>query len=162
MTGVTIEPTSDTRLLAQIHAETVIFAYAPFFPPDSDPPGVEEFADAWGSRLADPSAHALLAWREGTAVGSVMTRRDPDFGAEGQVVGLHVLPTHWGHGVGGALHDAAIARLVEDGYRVAGLWVIAANERARSMYTSRGWQIVPGAQLDYLGVTEVRYRRSIQ
>jgi GNAT superfamily N-acetyltransferase len=67
-----------------------------------------------------------------------MTRTDPKFG-EGEIVGLHVLPSEWGQRIGSALHDAALAMLSGEGHRTAGLWVIAANQRARRMYERRGW-----------------------
>jgi len=66
-----------------------------------------------------------------------------------------------GKRVGSALHDAALAVLAEEGYRTAGLWVIAANERARRMYERRGWVLCPGAGQQSYGVTEVRYRRDL-
>ena len=98
-----------------------------------------------------------MATRDGRPVGSVLTRADPDF-PEGQLAGLHVLTTEWGQGIGGTLHDAAVAELTAVGYPAAGLWVIAANRRARRMYERRGWLLRPGIEQADYGATEVRYR----
>lgn len=89
-----------------------------------------------------------------------MARTDPQF-SEGQIIGLHVLPSQWGHRVGSTLHDAALAWLSEAGHHSAGLWVIAANQRARQMYERRGWVLRPEAEQHADGVLEVRYRREL-
>lgn len=91
----------------------------------------------------------------------MLVRQDPDFADEGQIVGLHVLPGVWGRGFGSALHDAAIDLLATKGHQIAGLWVIAANQRARQMYEERGWILRTGVELTFMGVTEVRYYRNL-
>ncbi len=162
VSGLGIEATRDVDLIASIHAETVSFAYAGFFPQDSPAPTVGELAGIWAARLADRTATALVCRAEGRVVGTVMVRQDPDFAGEGQLVGLHVLPDAWGRGVGTALHDAGLQTLAEAGFKTAGLWVIAQNQRARTMYSSRGWVLVAGVELDIVGVTEVRYRKDLR
>jgi GNAT superfamily N-acetyltransferase len=156
-TGLTIEPICDARVLAAVHAETVGFAYAEFFGQNSSPPKAADLAVIWEERLADPSATALAARKDGRILGTVAIRRDPDFVCEGQLIGLHVLPEEWGQGVGAALHDAALLLLISRAFEDAGLWVISANARARGMYEARGWTLKPDIEFDYLGVTEVRY-----
>ena len=52
---------------------------------------VAELAAIWNRRLADSTAVALVAWRDGQPIGSVLARQDPDF-PEGQIAGLYVLP----------------------------------------------------------------------
>jgi len=161
MAGLTIETTLDADLLAAVHAETVNFAYTSFFQPDSTPPSVEQHRLTWIDRLSDPTATAFVARSEGEPLGTVLIRADPDFEGEGQIVGLHVLPTSWGRGIGAALHDHALLALHQGGHRKAGLWVIDQNARARAMYDSRGWMLVPGVVLHIYGITEVRYRRAL-
>jgi GNAT superfamily N-acetyltransferase len=154
-----IGPCADAGVIAAVHQAAVTFAYRGFFP-DSPPPTVAELQAIWVTRLADPTAAVLLASRDGRPAGSVMASADPQFG-EGQIAGLHVLPAEWGQGVGGALHDAALTVLSAAGHRTAGLWVIAANRRARRMYERRGWALLPGVEQQDYGVTEVRYRREL-
>lgn len=159
MADVAIVSCADAGVIAALRHSTVIIAYREYFP-DSPPPTVAELQAVWGKRLADPTAAALIACRDGRPVGSVMARADPDF-PDGQLVGLHVLPSEWGKGIGSGLHDAALTVLSEAGYRDAGLWVIAANDRARRMYETRGWVRCPGAEQHIDGVIEVRYRREL-
>jgi GNAT superfamily N-acetyltransferase len=157
---VAIGPSNDAGLIAELHRATVTVAYREFFP-DSPPPTIAELTAIWAARLADPTAVDLVAQLDDRPVGSVMARADPDFPG-GQLPGLHVLPSEWANGIGGALHDAALAALADAGYREAGLWVIAANSRARRMYERRGWTLLPGVgQQDY-GVSEVRYHRELR
>ena len=156
---VAIVPCADAGVIAALHQAPVAVAYREYFP-DSPPPTVAELRAIWAKRLADPTAVALAACRGGRPAGSVMARADPDFPG-GQLVGLHVLPSEWGKGIGSGLHDAALAVLSEAGYHDAGLWVIAENNRARRMYERRGWVRCPGAGQQAYGVIEVRYRREL-
>jgi GNAT superfamily N-acetyltransferase len=159
MSQITIGRCAEPLTIAQIHAATVAVAYRPFFP-GSPPPTVDMLARTWAARLADPTAVVLLATRDGRPVGSVLARADPQFPG-GQLAGLHVLPSEWGERIGSALHDGALAALSAAGHRTAGLWVIAANDRARRMYERRGWTLQPGVeQVDY-GISEVRYARPL-
>lgn len=159
MADVAIVPCADAGVIAALHEATVAVAYREYFP-DSPPPTVAELRAIWAERLADPTALALVACCDDRPVGSVMARADPDFPG-GQLTGLHVLPPEWGKGIGNGLHDAALAVLARAGYRDAGLWVIAANNRARRMYERRGWVRCPGAEQQAYGVIEVRYRREL-
>lgn len=103
-----------------------------------------------------------VTWMAGCLGGPLlgMARADPEF-PEGQIVGLHVLPSEWGRRIGSLLHDAALAVLLETQHRTAGLWVIGANQRARRMYESRGWVLRPGTEKEIHGIVEVRYRREL-
>jgi ribosomal protein S18 acetylase RimI-like enzyme len=158
---LTIVPTQDTALLAEIHFHTVSTAYRELFPQDVPPPTTDELTAVWKERLTDETASAFAASLQGNPVGAVGIRQDPDFEVEGQLLGLHVLPDHWGQGFGGALHDTAVGSLKAQRYTEAGLWVIASNSRARRMYEERGWVLVPGVELDLLGIREVRYHKVI-
>jgi RimJ/RimL family protein N-acetyltransferase len=155
-----IHVTEDAFLVATVHVRTVSVAYRAFFP-DSPPPTLCDVTQLWEERLADPTASAFAVWRDGEAVGTVAVRQDPDFDGEGQLLGLHVVPDFWGRGLGGGLHERAIAALSEQAYRTVGLWVIAENVRARRLYEARGWVLRPGVELDYLGVREVRYTKHV-
>jgi ribosomal protein S18 acetylase RimI-like enzyme len=159
MDDITIQTTLDAAAIARVHHRTVSVAYREFFPAGSAEPTVEDLTSLWAERLADQTARVMAASISGDFVGTVAVRRDPDFAPEGQLLGLHVLPVSWGQGVGRALHDAALTALATQGYQAAGLWVIAANRRARRMYEKREWVLKPDVELDFLGVREVRYAR---
>jgi GNAT superfamily N-acetyltransferase len=159
MDDLAVQTTHDAAAIAHVHYRTVSAAYRDFFPSDSAQPTIEDLTSLWLKRLADPTATVMAASISGSVVGTVAVRRDPDFAQEGQLLGLHVLPDNWRRGVGSALHDSALTVLPTQGYRSVGLWVIAANCRARRMYENRGWILRPEIELDFLGVREVRYAR---
>lgn len=160
MGQIVIQRGADAAVFAGIHAATVAVAYRPFFPADSTPPTADQLTGEWVSRLADPTAVALLAIEDGRPVGSVVARADRQLPG-GEMAALHVLPTAWGKRIGSALHDAALDLLRGAGHDTAWLWVLAANDRARRMYERRGWIARPDTVKDYLGVPELRYFRSL-
>ncbi|MBT0566310.1 GNAT family N-acetyltransferase [Williamsia sp. CHRR-6] len=68
-------------------------------------------------------------------------RREESDQSRGELAALYVDPDHWGSGVGVALHHAGLRQLQHWGFRVAVLWVFAANIRARTFYERRGWEL---------------------
>jgi GNAT superfamily N-acetyltransferase len=160
MADIVVIPSTDTALIAALHHATVTVAYRGFFPDSNSPPTVAELRGIWTARLTHPGASALIAWCGGRPVGSVMARTAPQYG-EGEIVGLHVLPSEWGKRIGSTLLTSALDVLREAGNRSAGLWVLAANLRARRMYERRGWVLCPGVEQKAYGVSEVRYQRDL-
>ncbi len=73
-------------------------------------------------------------------VGHAGPARDADVGpTTGQLTTLYLAPGSWGAGTGRALHDVALARLVEAGYDSAVVWMLSTNDRARRFYVRQGW-----------------------
>ena len=54
---------------------------------------------------------------------------------------LYTHPNAWGRGVGSRLHDEAVELIRGLGSSRCSLWVLEANERARSFYETRGWRL---------------------
>ena len=84
--------------------------------------------------------------------------------AVGELWAIYLDPAIWGLGVGRRLQDVALARLREDGYTEATLWVLAANTGSRAFYERTGWradgrtsEIEAGAEV----LDEARYRRTL-
>lgn len=145
----------DVDPLARLHLDTVLFAYRDWFPPEALAPDVRVLTDLWANDVA--GAHAVfVADERGVIVGSAVAR------ASGDLARVHVHPSRWGEGIGQQLHDAAVDALRTAGHSTAGLWVIAANERARSLYERNGWELDPERTLKEVGVIEVRYRRDLR
>ena len=149
----------DADALASVHRETVTFAYAGIFPPESKPPSLVSLVEEWRASFEDPTFAAFLLEESGRAVGTVGIRSDPGPPGCGQLRKLHVLPDRWGSGLGSMLHDTAIEAMQGRSYARAGLWVLEANDRARSFYERRGWRLDPGRtlQLHGQGTLELRY-----
>jgi GNAT superfamily N-acetyltransferase len=154
---------NDISSMALLHLDAVVTAYAGLFPPDAPHPTLGQLRGEWEHALAEDGATAIVAEVEATIVGTVVIRPDPDFPACGQLRRLHVAPSRWGEGIGSQLHDEALRCIHQDGYPVAGLWVLRGNYRARGIYERRGWSLVAEATLepDAPGVVEVRYCRNL-
>ena len=87
-----------------------------------------------------------------------------EVGDVGEVWMINVLPAAWGCGVGSHLLAAAQARLAEEGFGEAVLWVLAANGRARRFYERHGWSADGEQKIETFGgrdVEELRYRRRL-
>lgn len=61
---------------------------------------------------------------------------------EGELANLAVRPERRGSGVGGMLLDAVLAEMEERGARVAFLEVRRSNRLARTLYESRGFEVI--------------------
>ena len=103
------------------------------------PPEVYEFPDdairaSWLSALADLNGETYLAFEDGEALGVVSV-------SDGVLQTLYVRPESWSRGVGSALHDLALERLLAADVEEARLWTLTENRRARAFYEKRGWSL---------------------
>jgi len=115
----------------------------------------------------DPRRPATLIAVEGAAIrgfATTMPAGDTDMPECGELCALYVDPDCWGRGIGAALVRAARARLREQGFREAVLWLLAGNARGERFYRRDGWvadgitrkDVVWGVEVD-----ELRYRRGL-
>lgn len=149
--------------LAELHAVTVAHGYAHIFPPESAAPTAAELIDLWQASLAEPNTEAW-AWEvDGVIVGSVVLSAAPSTPSGLTLSRLHVHPDHQGQGIGGRLHDHVLAAAAERGASAINLWVLEANERARTIYERRGWTYVPGPVVrnDPPEIVDVLYERPL-
>jgi ribosomal protein S18 acetylase RimI-like enzyme len=102
-----------------------------------------------------------LWWRD--QVGAVLSpqQRDDWFTDAFELAELHVHPSAQGYRLGSQLHDRLIA---SQSHRTALLSVMHRSQRARRLYTSRGWQTIvddlrfssePGTPFSLLGLRRV-------
>lgn len=90
--------------------------------------------------------------------------RDPEAQGLGELAGLYVDPDWSGRGLGKALMRAAQARLAEQGFKLAILWVLAGNARAQRFYELSGWAADGRRRTDKVWgmvVDELRYSRKL-
>jgi GNAT superfamily N-acetyltransferase len=104
------------------------------FPQDRYPFPEAAVRERWRLALVDPAVEVVIAEVAGRAVGIAAIR--PEW-----LDGLYLVPELWGRGVGGRLHDHAVARLRGLGCERCHLWVLEENPRARRFYEQRGWQL---------------------
>jgi len=153
----------DARRIATIHCVAAIAAYVDIFPPDGTKPTTDSLEPGWRALIDDPDVDVFVATAGQDLIGSVVLQPDDDVPAKLLLKRLYVEPSHWHLGIGSALHDHALAQARRRGAPKLNLWVLEHNERARTMYEHRGWQLVPGRTLpnDPLSVIDVLYERPL-
>ena len=163
----------DGRGIAEVHVASWLGAYRGLLPDEAlDALDAEARAQVWEERLAEPpfERYRVLVLDEGEVRGfaSLGPSRDPDAGEDvGELYALYLEPGRWGHGLGRALHGAAVKALAEAGFAEATLWVLDSNERARRFYERSGWWLDGAERRDRIGplrtlVGEVRYRLGLR
>lgn len=132
---------ADAPALGEVHVGAWRAAYRGMLPDalldgmDADVVGAR-----WRSLLEDGlRPHTLVGQLDGRVVG--FANLGPAFESvpDGELYAINVLPEAWGTGVGPALLAAAEDELALLGHRVAVLWVIPENARARRFYARSGW-----------------------
>ena len=153
-------PEADAAAIAVVAARALREGLAGILPgermPSDDPRWVED-------RLRDEDVEVAVAEANGEVSGFAIfgATRDtdvPDSVAEIRV--LHVDPDRWRSGLGRALVDHALDRLLAAGYEEATLWSAAANRRAGAFYEAVGFARDGAEQSreQFGNVPEVRYR----
>jgi len=141
---------ADAEAIAMVQVRAWQRAYVDIVA-EAEMPEAGEGRERWARILSDGTARrapTLVFDQDGRVAGfvSVGAGRDADVcGEGGELRAVYVDPPAQGAGVGRALMDAGEARLREDGYPYAVLWVFAANAMARDFYARRGWVHEPDA-----------------
>jgi GNAT superfamily N-acetyltransferase len=158
----------DAMAVARVHVRSWQAAYRGLLPDDyldqlrpEDRAGRYDFAS-----LDQQKPRTIVAEEEGRILGFATTApsREPDLTGHGELFALYVDPGHWRRGIGGALVQAARARLFELGFRNAVLWVMEGNARAERFYRKDGWAPDGSRKTDSVwgvSVNEVRYQRTL-
>jgi GNAT superfamily N-acetyltransferase len=106
--------------------------------------------------------HTLVAESGGEVVGfaNLGAGRGEPAGV-GELFAIYVLPQAAGRGIGQALMAETLARLRDEAFGEAILWVLEDNPRTRRFYELSGWRADGGVkEEEWLGtsIREVRYR----
>jgi RimJ/RimL family protein N-acetyltransferase len=163
---------SDAHAMAVVHVASWRAAYLGLVPASVlNELSVLERTASWARILTDGESRGSRAWVAligGRILGFVSAgpTRDADDhrGQVGEVYAIYLEPTAWGHGLGGELLRTAEDDLCERGYRMATIWVLAGNARARRFYEQCGYSADGGRQNEEVGpavLPSVRYRRSL-
>ena len=128
---------------------------------------IEDRARRYTFGAPEPERPRTIVAEEGGAIlGFAATAPAGDAPGAGELAALYVEPTAWGRGVGRELIAAARARLVEQGFGEAVLWLMVGNERAARFYAADGWR--PEADSRCAGQAwgaafeKIRYRRALR
>jgi L-amino acid N-acyltransferase YncA len=161
----------DASAIAFVHVRSWQVAYRGHMPDEFlDGLDVEKRTNMWCEVTQEPGKIILVAEdREGNIVGfsALGPSRDADANPNTAEVGaIYVHPEKWGKGIGRALLSASLDHVRKCKFDQVTLWVLEANQRARSFYESFGF-IQDGAMKDdddgkSFAVREVRYRLNLQ
>lgn len=135
----------DAMEVARLHVRSWQVAYRGLIP-DSHLDGlrVEDRASRYTFGDTQPDAPRTLVAEDNGAIHGLATtgpNRDGDAADVGELQAIYVDPPAWGHGVGRAMMQAARARLHQQGYDSAVLWVLAGNQQAQRFYRADGWHL---------------------
>jgi L-amino acid N-acyltransferase YncA len=161
----------DASGIAFVHVRSWQVAYRGHMPDEFlDGLNLEKRTNMWRELTQDPDKIIFVAEdREGKIVGfsALGPSRDADANPNtAEVSAIYVHPEQWEKGIGRALLSASLDHVRKCEFDQLTLWVLEANQRARSFYESFGF-IQDGAMKDddhwkSFAVREVRYRLNLR
>jgi ribosomal protein S18 acetylase RimI-like enzyme len=141
---------SDARTVATVHVQTWQSAFRGIVPDAYRQSWLIDGREAVRRDAIDKGTPQLwVAERDSQVIGASApgASRDEDAGPHaGEIRAIHLLPQYWSTGVGRALGLTSRRRLVERGFDMATLGVLAANVRAIRCYTAAGFAPNPGSE----------------
>jgi ribosomal protein S18 acetylase RimI-like enzyme len=157
---------TDARGVAEVHVRSWQHAYRGLLPDAVlDELSVDAREAMWSRVVASSAGSLLVAEEAGAVTGFAAFGRWRDAAVsptDHELWAIYVEPTHWRAGVGRLLWLCAHERMAAAGATSVTVWVLAANQRARSFYEALGFQLAPehGSRVIEVGaaeVDEVRY-----
>jgi ribosomal protein S18 acetylase RimI-like enzyme len=134
---------ADVDGIARVHVQAWRESYRELMPQAAlDGLSVERRAAQWRGTLSDPHSPTTVyvAVRGGTVCGfgSGGKVRWTGLATDGEISALYLLDAVKRQGVGRRLFRRLIRRLAAQGFKSAGLWVLAGNAPGRSFYEAMG------------------------
>ncbi len=162
-----VEPAAleDARGIAEVHVASWQRAYSDILPAQYlDSLSVDKREPVWREALETQSPQLLVARSETGIVGFVAFGASRDERADvtcAEIWAIYLLHEVWTQGVGRMLWQAALERIVAQGFRTVSLWVISTNVRAIRFYLGAGFVPEPDSpktfELGGVQLQEVRY-----
>lgn len=158
----------DGEVIARLHVEAWRAAYRGLVP-EAFLEGMDyqRRAVRFREALSAQEEETYLALAEGDLLGMLTIGgcrdEDVDPAVTGEIWGIYLAPQYWRKGIGRMLCSYGESLLSGRGYRIATLWVLAGNERARRFYEAMGYAIYGASKVLDLGtpLEVVRYRRAL-
>lgn len=159
---------ADVLAVARVHVRSWQVAFRGLLPDVYlDGLRAEERASKYDFASTDPrKPQTIVAIQFHTIVGFVTTALAHEAGVAdlGALNALYVDPVFWGRGIGTTLIATARARLMEQGFSRACLWVLDGNARADRFYRNDGW-LPDGVRRTEtvweITINETRYQRAL-
>ena len=165
---VRIAAPEDARTIAEIHVEASRAAYGMHLPSNYfDGFTVANRMSAWSKMIANQSEREQIIVGEGerNVCGYAHFGPSRDLGAPrnvGELYSLYVASQHWRRGFGKGLLAASLQGLARMQFDTATLWVLAANQPARTFYERFGWVADGAEKAAQRQMMEVRYRAPVR
>jgi ribosomal protein S18 acetylase RimI-like enzyme len=130
---------ADASSIAQVGVRSWRVAYRGIMPQDFlDRLDVGKGTEAWRATISNDNEDVLVVDDEDGVAGFCwLTRADRSMG---EIVALYVDPDKWNRGLGAALVAGALQCARRREFRVAMLWSLERNTRARRFYESQGFR----------------------
>jgi ribosomal protein S18 acetylase RimI-like enzyme len=161
----------DAYGIASVHVRSWQVAYRGQIPDDFlDRLDVKKRANMWRELIQDPNKVIFVAENtEGNIIGfcALGPSRDSDTNpSAAEVSAIYIDPDKWQKGIGRALLSASLSEIRNRDFDQVTLWVLEANQRARSFYESFGF-VQDGANKDDdrwkdFVLREFRYRLNLR
>jgi len=134
---------ADVEGIARVHVQAWRESYRDLMPQAAlDGLSVDRRTAQWRGTLGAPNSPACVyvAVQDGAVCGfgSAGRTRWTGLATDGEISALYLLDAIKRRGVGRRLFRALIRRLAAQGFRSAGLWVLAAHAPARGFYEAMG------------------------
>lgn len=123
----------DLVALRDLERAASLAALGHVFPPERYPYPDDAVLTRWAIVLDDPEVEVLVAEEDGEL--TLLAAYD-----DSTLRHLAVRPDRWGRGLASAAVEEVLRALDERGCRVASLWCLEENRRARDLYERLGWQ----------------------
>jgi RimJ/RimL family protein N-acetyltransferase len=162
---------ADCAGIAAVHVQAWQVAYRGHMPDEFlDRLHVGEQTERWRKLSVKPERVILVAEDlDGSISGfcDLIPSRDADAeSTTAEISAIYVNPDKWRQGIGQELLGAAMARASGEGFSELTLWVLDANQRARTFYEKFGFILDGSTKEDdrwsNFVVREVRYRKRLQ
>jgi RimJ/RimL family protein N-acetyltransferase len=152
--------TDDLMALLELERAANLAALGHVFPPERHPFPDDDVLARWALVLEEPGVEVLVGDAPGETGGALDVFAAYD---ERSLRLLAVHPDRWGTGLATAAIGTVLDRMTARGARVAELWCLEANARARRLYEHLGWRATGDARPAPWPPhpTEMRYARPL-
>lgn len=160
----------DAKAIAEIQAAASQAAFKALFPGEAMPEfdSLKKSQAFWREAIEFGDPQVMVAVADKTVVGFVGFDRSRDAKTPpttGEIWALYATPSHWGHGVGLALWDAAREGLQDEGCTKVTAWVPLGYERALHFFDMAGFKremtSIKTVPMGAVKVEEIRYKRDL-
>lgn len=160
---------SDARDIAKIHVASWKATYRGILSKEGlDSLSEDDKEAAWRPRLKLCDWTTLVGQRDSRIVGFVTCRPCPDKDKDSTIVAelmaIYLLPEYWGQGLGRALMNEALERMLAQGFSEVALWVLEGNSRACRFYECAGFTFDGNKSPDVIrdsNVIKMRYVKKL-